>query len=119
MDSHVNDSEYILKKPVLFTEVGSHLHVKKQGLYDRDILLKTVYDKIYESAQKGQAGAGAFIWQLLVDGTKQYEDEFSLVAKEHTTTYKLIMQQSCRLRYMFRKEETNRTVGWPCVGMKI
>jgi len=114
-DSHVNDSEHVLKKPVLFSEVGSHLEVKQNGLYDRDILLKTVYDKVYESAKKGQAGAGALIWQLMVEGLQSYRDEFSLVAREHPSTYKLIVHQSCRLKSLFReKEETNRTVGRAC-----
>lgn len=46
VDSHVNDSEHVLKKPVLFAEVGSQLHVKRNGTYDRNILLKIVYDKV-------------------------------------------------------------------------
>ncbi|XP_039119967.1 mannan endo-1,4-beta-mannosidase 6-like [Dioscorea cayenensis subsp. rotundata] len=105
VDSHVNDSQNVLKKPVLFTEVGSHLRIKENGSYDRDILLKTVYDKIYESAELGQAGAGALIWQLIIEGMGDYEDEFSFTAKEHPSTYKLIMQQSCRLRNLFRKTD--------------
>ncbi|KAJ0965209.1 hypothetical protein J5N97_026347 [Dioscorea zingiberensis] len=109
VDSHVNDSQNVLKKPVLFTEVGSHFHVKKNGSYDRDILLKTVYDKVYESAKLGQAGAGALIWQLVIEGMESYQDEFSLIAKEHPSTYKLIMQQSCRLRSLFGKTDNNST----------
>ncbi|KAM3283496.1 mannan endo-1,4-beta-mannosidase 6-like [Capsicum chacoense] len=37
----------ILKKPVLFTEVGFPSSVQKNnGLYDRNIFLKILYDKI-------------------------------------------------------------------------
>ncbi|ONK69260.1 uncharacterized protein A4U43_C05F21000 [Asparagus officinalis] len=118
VDSHVNDSEYLLKKPVLFSEVGSHLEMKKNGLYDRDILLKTVYDKVYESAKKWKAGAGALIWQLTVEGVQGYHDEFSLVAREHPSTYKLIVRQSCRLKNLFRdKGEANRTVDHQCADL--
>ncbi|KAK9089795.1 hypothetical protein Scep_028877 [Stephania cephalantha] len=119
VDSHVMDGDRLLKKPVLFTEFGSSLNVKKQGMYDRDILLKTIYDKIYESASKRQSGAGALIWQLLVEGMNGYGDQFSLVAWEHPSTYKLITEQSCRLRRMFEKGEDSRKLflhGNPCHG---
>ncbi|XP_058070772.1 mannan endo-1,4-beta-mannosidase 6-like [Magnolia sinica] len=119
VDSHVSDGEYILKKPVLFTEVGSSLHGQKQGLYDRDVLLKTVYDKIYQSTKKKQAGAGALIWQLMVEGLEGKEDEFSLVAWEHPSTYKLIVEQSCRLRREFEGGEMGRKISHsdPCSGL--
>lgn len=106
----MNDSEHVLKKPVLFSEVGSHLESKKNGSYDRDIILKLVYDKLYESAKKGQAGAGALIWQLMIEGTQAYKDEFSLVASQHPSTYKLILQQSCRLWRLFRRKGKARSI---------
>ncbi|KAK1315706.1 Mannan endo-1,4-beta-mannosidase 6 [Acorus calamus] len=56
VDSHLSDGENVLKKPILFTEIGSRLREKLGGMYDRDLLLKTVYDKIYKSAKKKQAG---------------------------------------------------------------
>ncbi|OVA10072.1 Glycoside hydrolase [Macleaya cordata] len=117
VDSHVSDGEHVLKKPVLFTEVGSSLRMKK-GVYDRDYLLKMVYDKIYESAKKRQAGAGALIWQLLVEGMEHYGDQFSLVAWKYPSTYELIIEQSCRLRRVFEKGLTNRKLRHsdPCYG---
>lgn len=102
----MNDGKYILKKPVLFTEVGLSFHKRAEGSYDRGIFLKTVYDKIYDSAKENQAGAGALIWQLLDEGMEEYGDEFSLVAWEHPSIYKLIIEQSCRLRHVFEKDET-------------
>lgn len=114
MDSHINDSENILRKPVLFSEIGSHINEKRNGTYDRDILLKTVYDKIYESAEKEQAGAGALIWQLMVEGMQRYGDNFSLIAREHPSTHNLIVQQSCRLAKLLTRGEANRTADWQC-----
>lgn len=102
VDFHISDSEQALKKPVLFTEIGS--------THDsNNLLIKTIYDKIYESAQKEQAGAGAFIWQLMVEGMQEYRDEFSLVVndRDNTNAFKLMIQQSCRLQYMFRKGKAN------------
>ncbi|XP_042477877.1 mannan endo-1,4-beta-mannosidase 6-like [Macadamia integrifolia] len=118
VDYHINDAERVLKKPVLFTEVGSSLHTNNQGTNDRDFLLKITYDKVYESAKKKQAGAGVLIWQLMVEGVESYNDEFSLVAWEHPSTYKLILEHSCRLRIMFEKGETNKEVNHadPCFG---
>lgn len=107
VDSHISDGERLLKKPVLFTEIGSSLHRQKQGLYERDILLKTMYDRIYESAKKRQAGAGALIWQLLVEGLEGYSDKYSLVAWDHPSTYKLITDQSYRINKLFEKGQTN------------
>ncbi|KAM0903113.1 hypothetical protein ACQ4PT_018904 [Festuca glaucescens] len=112
VDSHLNDSEHILKKPVLFSEVGyMQQHVDSNSTADRDVLLKVVYDKIYNSARKLQAGGGALIWQLMVEGTHMYRDNFSLVARDHPSTYKLIMEHSCRLQMLYKKEGDP---GWQC-----
>ncbi|XP_073152465.1 mannan endo-1,4-beta-mannosidase 6-like [Henckelia pumila] len=99
-DAHIIDSQNVLKKPVLFTEVGSPFTLKAEteGLHDRDVILKTVYDKIYESAMRSEAGSGVLIWQLLTEGVDEYSDEFSFVAWEYPSTYKLILEQSCRLK---------------------
>ena len=67
MGAHASDGDIALRKPVLFTAVGSSRLVDEKGVFDRDVLSKTVYDKIYESEKKRRAGAGAgagaFIWQ--------------------------------------------------------
>lgn len=107
-DSHISDGDEVLKKPVLFTEVGSLVHGNNQGLADEDILLKTMYDKIYESAKKRQAGAGALIWQLLVEGVEEYGDKFSFVAWDNPSSYKLILKQSCRLQSISSRSSWNR-----------
>lgn len=108
MDAHISDGENVLKKPVLFSEVGSPLGKKMQGVYVRDILLKEVFDKIYDSAKKREAGAGALVWQLLLEGMEKYGDQFSLVAREHPSTYKLMIEQSCRLKSISSQGKTNR-----------
>lgn len=104
VDSHLNDSEYVLRKPVLFTEVGYLQHAEANSTVDGDILLKVVYDKLYDSAKKLQAGSGALIWQLMVEGTQMYHDDFSMVARDRPSTYKLMKEQSCRLQSLYGKE---------------
>lgn len=117
VDSHISDGDHVLKKPVIFTEVGSLVHGSNQGLGDKDILLKTMYDKIYESAKKRQAGAGALVWQLLVGGVVEYSDRFSFVAWDDPSTYKLILNQSCRLKSIFAKSIQSRKHNKdPCSG---
>lgn len=107
MDAHISDGESVLKKPVLFTEVGFPLRMNEQE-HDRNILLKNVYDRIYESAKKREAGAGALIWQLVEEGVEEYVDKFSFIPLDHPTTYNLITQQSCRLRRIFSSNQTNQ-----------
>lgn len=98
VDSHISDGDFVLRKPVLFTEVGSRWDVDGKGVHERDVLLKLVYDKMYESAKKRQAGAGALIWQLLVEDVGRYSDQFSFIPQDSPSTYKLIKEQSCRLQ---------------------
>jgi len=103
VDSHLNDSEYILRKPVLFSEVGYLQHPEVNSTVNGDTVLKLVYDKIYNSAKKLQAGGGALIWQLMVEGSQMYNDGFSMVARDRPSTYKLIKEQSCRLQRLYGK----------------
>ncbi|XP_042067897.1 mannan endo-1,4-beta-mannosidase 6-like [Salvia splendens] len=98
VDAHISDGENVLKKAVLFTEVGAPLSNEIGGVHDRETILKTVYNKIYESAEKREAGAGVLIWQLLVQGVDEYRDKFSFIAWKYPSTYKLILEQSCRLK---------------------
>ncbi|XP_049353349.1 mannan endo-1,4-beta-mannosidase 6-like [Solanum verrucosum] len=118
VDSHISEAEKILKKPVLFTEVGFPSSIQKNGLYDRNIFLKIVYDKIYESAKKKKAGAGALVWQLLVEGMERYGDQFSFIAWKHPSTYKLMVEQSCRLLNISFQGLTHKKLNQtnPCFG---
>lgn len=98
--SHIDDGEHILKKPVLFTEFGFSSQHKDSEPSHRDMLFRTMYNKIYESAKKGQAGAGAIVWEFLVDGMEEYGDLFALVPWQFPSTCKLIVEQSCRLQVL-------------------
>jgi mannan endo-1,4-beta-mannosidase len=103
-----------LKKPVLFSEVGSRSISGQNGTHDRDILLTVVYDRIYESAKRRGAGSGALIWQLTIEQMQRFRDDFSLVARSNPSTYKLIKHQSCRLLLLFRNESATSKVDQWC-----
>ncbi|GAB2285370.1 Mannan endo-1,4-beta-mannosidase 2 [Dionaea muscipula] len=99
MLTHIEDGDKLLMKPVLFTEFG--LSNQNKGTFDlsyRDKLIETVNDVIYESAKRNRSGAGSLIWQFLVGGMEEYNDDFGLVVPwESPSTLGLITRQSCRL----------------------
>lgn len=74
----------------------------------RDIIFKIMYDKIYDLAKKGKAGAGALVWQLLVEEVEEYSDRFSFVAWENHSTNTLITNQSCRLQSLLTDRKGDR-----------
>lgn len=97
MESHIEDGDNDLKKPVTFTEFGLSSENKDFKPSQRDRFYKTVFDIIYKSAKKKGAGAGSFVWQFFVEGMEEFNDEFGIVPWERPSTYKLITEQSCRL----------------------
>ena len=95
MQSHIEDGEKELMKPIMFTEFG--LSSENQGFNpaQRDRFYKIVFDIVYNSAKNKGPGAGSFPWQFLVGGVEEYNDEFGIVPWEIPSTYKLITKQSC------------------------
>lgn len=73
-----------------------------------------VSDKVYELAKQGQAGAGALIWQPTVEGMmRNYHDEFSLLARENPSAYKLIVQ--LQIKEFVQRKRRNKQQGQPPV----
>ncbi|XP_022862509.1 mannan endo-1,4-beta-mannosidase 2-like isoform X2 [Olea europaea var. sylvestris] len=97
MLSHIEDGDKELKKPVMFTEFGLSTENKDFDPSQRDRFYKVILDIIYKSAKKQKSGAGAFVWQFLVEGMEKYNDDFGIVPWERPSTYRLFTEQSCRL----------------------
>uniref|UniRef100_A0A5B6Z2K3 mannan endo-1,4-beta-mannosidase n=1 Tax=Davidia involucrata TaxID=16924 RepID=A0A5B6Z2K3_DAVIN len=97
MVSHIEDGGKELKKPVMFTEFGLSNLNKDFEPSQRERFYKTVFNIIYKSARKNGPGAGSFIWQLLVGGMEEYNDDFGIVPWERPSMYQLITEHSCRL----------------------
>lgn len=95
--SHIEDGDRELKKPVTFTEFGFSNLNKDYTPAQRDRFYKTIFDILYKSAKKNGAGGGSFIWQLLVGGMEEYNDDFGIVPWERSSTYRLITDHTCRL----------------------
>ncbi|GLU06428.1 hypothetical protein SLE2022_234650 [Rubroshorea leprosula] len=97
MFSHIEDGDKELKRPVMFTEFGLSDQNKDFQLSQRDRLYQTILDIMYKSAKKNCAGAGAFIWQFLVEGMEEHVDEFAIVPWGRPSIHKMMIEQSCRL----------------------
>lgn len=97
MSSHFEDGEKELGKPVLLTEFGLSHMTKGFEQSHRDALYRVVYDIAYASAERGGAGAGAFVWQLAAEGMEDYHDGFSIVPSETPSMRALLKEQSCRM----------------------
>nr|AYP70955.1 beta-mannosidase 2 [Actinidia deliciosa] len=95
--SHIEDGDKELKKPVMFTEFGLSNLNKGFEPSQRDRFYKVIFDILYRSAKKKKSGAGSFVWQFLVGGMEDYNDDFGIVPWERPSTYRLITEQTCRL----------------------
>ncbi|XP_030546258.1 mannan endo-1,4-beta-mannosidase 2-like [Rhodamnia argentea] len=95
--SHIEDGDRELKRPVMFTEFGYSKQNPNFHSSQRNQFFKTIFDEIYESARKNGAGAGSFVWQFLVGGMEEYNDDFGIVPWQRSSTYELITEHSCRL----------------------
>ncbi|KAL5221801.1 hypothetical protein ABZP36_026514 [Zizania latifolia] len=113
--SHVEDGDKELDKPVLVSEFGlSHL-VEGFDESHRDALYKAVYDIVRDSARRGGAGAGAFVWQLAAEFMEEYHDGFAIVPSERPSMQRLITEQSCRLAALRNgNSEANRVLKTVC-----
>ncbi|KAF7805935.1 mannan endo-1,4-beta-mannosidase 2-like [Senna tora] len=97
MLSHIEDGDKVLKKPVLFSEYGWSDLTKNFSPSDREKMYRTILDVIYKSAKKNRSGAGALVWQFIVEGLNEHHDDFGMVPWARSSTYSLFVQQSCRL----------------------
>ncbi|KAH7651357.1 Mannan endo-1,4-beta-mannosidase protein, partial [Dioscorea alata] len=95
--SHIEDGNKELKKPVLLTEFGLSDKNKDFDHSHRDKLYKSIFDIMYKSAIENGAGAGALIWQLMVQGMEKYADDYVIVPGELPFIDELVKKQSCRL----------------------
>ncbi|KAK4777429.1 hypothetical protein SAY87_017616 [Trapa incisa] len=97
MRSHIDDGDKELKKPVMFTEFGYSNLNEDYKPSRRDKFFRVVFDVIYDSAKKNGSGAGSFLWQLLVGGMEDYNDDFGMFPWDRPSMDRIITEHSCRL----------------------
>lgn len=102
LNTHIQDAQYILRKPILLAEFGKSWKDPGYSTFQRDVMFNTVYYKIYSSAKRGGAAAGGLFWQLLTEGMDSFRDGYEIVLSQSPSTANVITQQAHKL-YQIRK----------------
>lgn len=103
LSTHIQDAQYLIRKPLLITEFGKSWKDPGFSSYQRDLLFNKVYTKIYSSAKHGGPAAGGLFWQLLSEGMESsFGDGYEIVLSQSSSTANVIAQQSHKL-YQIRK----------------
>ncbi|KAL1560686.1 Mannan endo-1,4-beta-mannosidase 2 [Salvia divinorum] len=97
MISHIEDGDKELKKPVMFTEFGLSTENADFSPAQRERFYKVILDIMYKSAVKNKSGAGSLVWQFLVEGMEESNDDFGIIPWKRQSTYRLFTEQSCKL----------------------
>ncbi|KAK1299023.1 Mannan endo-1,4-beta-mannosidase 1 [Acorus calamus] len=100
LDTHIQDAQNILHKPLLITEFGKSWKDPGFSSYQRDTMFNLVYSKIYSSARNGGVTAGGLFWQLLTEGMDSFRDGYEIILNESPSVANVISLQSRKLRYL-------------------
>ncbi|KAJ6367122.1 hypothetical protein OIU77_003491 [Salix suchowensis] len=110
LDTHIQDAQNILRKPILVTEFGKSWKDPGFSTYQRDLVFNTVYYKIYSSAKRGGAAAGGLFWQLLTEGMDNFRDGYDIVLGQPSSTANIIAQQAHKLHQIRKIFQRMRNV---------
>jgi len=97
---HNEDSDKVLRKPILITEFGLSSKVPGYTVAKRDKFYAEVFNRIYFSASHMGACAGGAFWQLFVEGMNNMRDGYEVIFEETPSTTHLISQQSFRMSHI-------------------
>ncbi|KAG0498538.1 hypothetical protein HPP92_003229 [Vanilla planifolia] len=98
IQSHIEDAEGVLGKPVLFAEFGVSAKDRNYSSGFRDQFFGLVYKNILNSTRTGGGGGGGLIWQLFPDGTDYMDDGYAVVLTKSPSTSSIVYLQSKRIR---------------------
>ncbi|KAM7276949.1 hypothetical protein ACFE04_018815 [Oxalis oulophora] len=97
MQAHIQDCNYLLKKPLLIGEFGKSSRLSGYSLEKRDDYYRRVYDAIYTSASNGGSFSGGIFWQLMAKGMDNMGDGYEVILEDSPSTASVITQQSHKL----------------------
>ncbi|CAL0320178.1 unnamed protein product [Lupinus luteus] len=97
VQSHIQDSNDILKKPILLTEFGKSSKSNGYSVEKRDTYFQKLYNDIYNSASNGGPCGGGLLWQLMAQGMDNLKDGYEVIFEESPSTTNIISQQSHRM----------------------
>lgn len=110
LESHIQDAQDILQKPLLFAEFGKSSRDPGYDTNKRDELLSIVYSAIYSSATGGGAAAGGLFWQLLTEGMDNFRDGYEIIFNESPSTDDIVVEQSRKLNKIRRMYARTRNL---------
>ncbi|KAF8401189.1 hypothetical protein HHK36_012120 [Tetracentron sinense] len=97
VQAHIQDSNSVLRKPLLVTEFGKSTRSSGYTVAQRDTYFGNLYNAIYTSARGGGPCAGGLLWQLMAQGMDDFRDGYEVILAENPSTAGVIAQQSRKL----------------------
>ncbi|XP_052185266.1 putative mannan endo-1,4-beta-mannosidase 9 [Diospyros lotus] len=98
IESHIQDSDSAIRKPLLVTEFGKSSRVTPYyNDSKRDAYFQIIFDTVYGSARSGGSCGGELFWQLMVSGMDGWHDGYEVVLEDSPSTASLISQESQKL----------------------
>lgn len=95
--THIEDTDKILRKPILVCEFGKSSKSSGYSVQMRDSYFDKLYGFIYESASHGGSCAGGVFWQLMAQGMDSFGDGYQVIFQETPSTTTIIDQQSHKM----------------------
>ncbi|XP_074573615.1 mannan endo-1,4-beta-mannosidase 6-like [Curcuma longa] len=108
MRSHIDDTESVLRMPVVFGEYGVSSKDEKFNATFRNVFIDAVYSTLLNSTRRGGSGSGSLLWQLFPEGTEYMDDGYGVVLTKAHNTSNIISLQSKRIQIF------NSRCSWKC-----
>ncbi|TKY61594.1 Mannan endo-1,4-beta-mannosidase 1 [Spatholobus suberectus] len=97
VQAHIQDSNDILRKPILLTEFGKSSRSSRYNMDERNSYFEKLYNFIYNSARNGGPCVGGLFWQLMAQGMDGFRDGYEIIFQESPSTTNVITQQSKKM----------------------
>lgn len=95
IQSHINLTSTMLKKPLLISGFGKS--VENSSIPQRNKMLEEAYNIIYNSAKEGGILHGGLVWNLINRGMSEMNDGYQIVLSDDSSTAQIMHQQSQRM----------------------
>ncbi|KAI4301622.1 hypothetical protein L6164_034882 [Bauhinia variegata] len=103
VQAHIQDSDSVLKKPILLSEFGKSRWSSGYTVEKRNSYFEQLYNAIYKSASSGGSCAGGLFWQLMAQGMDGFRDGYEVIFEESPSTADVISQQSHKMSSLKRR----------------
>lgn len=97
VQAHIQDSNDVIKKPILITEFGKSSRSSGYSVDKRNSYFEKLYNFVYNSSSNGGPCSGGLFWQFMVQGLDNFQDGYEVIFEESPSTADVINQQSLRM----------------------